>query len=204
MLEELSDFRSKHDLALNPEHSALLILDMQRYFFEEASHAFIPSGKAIIPGIIKLIEVYDRKALPIVFTRHLNSDADAGMMSKWWRDLIREDDPLREIIPELDVTKGIVIKKSQYDAFHHTDLEDILRQKNVTQLVICGVMTHLCCETTARAAFVRGFEVFFTIDGTASYNEDFHRAALLNLSYGFAVPVLTDEILIALGAQNAH
>ena len=56
-------------------------------------------------------------------------------------------------------------------------------------------MANLCCESTARAAFMRGFEVFFTIDGTAANNKDFHMASLLNLSYGFAIPILTKEIL---------
>jgi bifunctional isochorismate lyase/aryl carrier protein len=51
-------------------------------------------------------------------------------------------------------------------------------------------MTHLCCETTARAAFVRGFDVFFLVDGTATYNQDYHQATLLNLAHGVAV--LTD------------
>jgi len=56
-------------------------------------------------------------------------------------------------------------------------------------------MTHLCCESSARSAFMRGFEVLFTIDGTATYREDFHRAAILNLAHGFAHPVLTGEII---------
>ena len=74
----------------------------------------------------------------------------------------------------------------------------MLRDNGVRRIVISGVMTHLCCETTARSAFVRGFEVFFTVDGTASYTADFHRASLLNLAHGFAVPVLVSEILAAL------
>jgi bifunctional isochorismate lyase / aryl carrier protein len=56
-------------------------------------------------------------------------------------------------------------------------------------------MTHLCCETTARSAFTHGFEVFFTIDGTATYNERFHIATLLNLSHGFALAVLVEEVI---------
>jgi isochorismate hydrolase len=64
-------------------------------------------------------------------------------------------------------------------------------------------MTHLCCETTARSAFMRGFEVFFTIDGTATYNEEHHWAALLNLAHGFATPVLVDEVVSAFGESHA-
>ena len=65
-------------------------------------------------------------------------------------------------------------------------------------MVVSGVMTHLCCETTARSAFVRGFEVFFLIDGTATYNKEHHLATLLNLSHGFANLVLSGEIFVAL------
>ncbi|MCK4236598.1 MAG: isochorismatase family protein, partial [Candidatus Krumholzibacteria bacterium] len=106
---------------------------------------------------------------------------------------------LNEIIAELATSKATVIRKTQYDAFYGTSLDDVLKESGTRQLVITGVMTHLCCETTARTAFVRGFAVFFPVDGTATYNEDFHGAALLNLSHGFAVPVLVSDLLAGLG-----
>jgi isochorismate hydrolase len=176
---------------------------MQRYFLEDSFHAFIPAATAIVPRITKLIQAYSQHSLAIVFTRHLNTDANAGMMFKWWQDLISADDPASEIIPEFDLSQGMVIVKSQYDAFYETPLEELLKQKGVSQVVICGVMTHLCCETTARSAFVRGFEVFFTVNGTATYTEAFHRATLLNLAHGFAIPVLVEEVLSTLGECNA-
>jgi isochorismate hydrolase len=122
----------------------------------------------------------------------------------WWHDSIIEENPNSQIDQRINRSPGIVIKKSRYDAFYDTALESILREKGVGQIVICGVMTHLCCETTARSAFMRGFEVFFTIDGTATYNEAFHRAALLNLAHGFATPVLVKEILAALQGNDEH
>ena len=195
MLGDVEGLRQKHSLKLSGERSALLVLDMQRYFLEETSHAFVPSAAAIVPGIARTINTYSKKSLPIIFTRHLNSDANAGMMSIWWRDLISPESPISEIIPEFDTSQGIILEKSQYDAFHRTDLEGSLREKGITQIVICGVMTHLCCETTARSGFVRGFEVFLAIDGTATYNEPFHRASLWNAAHGFAVPMLIEEIV---------
>ena len=124
------------------------------------------------------------------------------MMAFWWRDLVNVNDSMSHLIEELEPSKGIVINKSQYDAFYNTELESLLKANEVTQVVICGVMTHLCCETTARSAFVRGFRVFFTVDGTATYNEDFHVASLLNLSHGFATPVLVEEVLASIGKQT--
>lgn len=199
MLTELEGFRAGHQQTPDPKRSALLVIDMQRYFLDESSEAFLPASKAIIPGILKMIDGYVRMGSPIFFTRHLNTDSNAGMMSPWWHgDLIHPEDLLSQINPQFDLSKGVVIEKSRYDAFYQTPLEEMLRQQKISQVVICGVMTHLCCETTARSAFMRGFEVFFAIDGTATQNEAFHRAALLNLAHGFAVPVLAEEIICCL------
>jgi bifunctional isochorismate lyase/aryl carrier protein len=202
MLQELKRYRKGRKIDLKTGHAALLILDMQRFFLDEISHAHIPSASAIVQKVKNLMNVFLKNKLPVILTRHLNTEKDANLMGKWWKDLITEENPLSEIIPELEYSNAIVIKKTQYDAFYRTPLENLLKKKEITQIVITGVMTHICCETTSRSAFVRGFEVFFTIDGTATYDKDFHRATLLNLSHGFAVPVLCEEIKEQLGASQ--
>ncbi len=187
-----------------PSNSALLVIDMQTYFVDEKSHAFIPSAAAIIPGLLRLIDKYRERNRPVFFTRHLNDDPNTGVMDKWWGDLINSDSPLSVIDPRFPANEDEVIEKTQYDAFYNTDLEARLRENGVTQVIICGVMTHLCCESTARAAFIRGYEVFFPVDGTATYNEDFHRATLLNLSHGFAEMVLVEELIGTLGKDSGQ
>ena len=188
-----------------PRRSALLVLDMQEYFLHPGSHAWVPSAGAILAGVQSLVSAYAARGLPIVFSRHLNTPQDAGRMSTWWRHLIADGDELSRLTPALDTGAGITLVKTQYDAFFHTALEALLQARQVTQVVICGVMTHLCCETTARSAFMRGFEVFFTVDGTATYTEAYHRAALLNLAHGFATPVLVSELLPTLDeTSHAH
>lgn len=186
----------------NPMSAALLILDMQLYFLDASSHAFIPSAEATLPGLLELVEAFNDLGSPVFLTRHLNSPENAGMLELWWRDLIREDNPLSRIIPELAGKKANIIVKSQYDAFHETPLKAALLNMGVTQLVICGVMTHLCCETTARSAFVNGFEVFFPVDGNSTYNEKFHRAALAALAHGFAHLVTVDDIIRRMRIRN--
>jgi len=183
--------RQKLDLA----RSALLILDMQDFFLDADSHAYIPSAQDILPRLDALRETYATLGLPIVWTRHLNTEADAANMSRWWRDIISAEHPLSGISSALDTSHGVIIEKKQYDAFYETNLEEYLHECNVEQIVISGVMTHLCCETTARSAFMRGFDVFFLIDGTATYNEDFHRATLQNLSHGFANLILSEDVV---------
>ncbi len=166
---------------------------MQRYFCNDKSDACVPNSDILIKEIKKLIDVFAKNKRPIIFTRHI--DKEGSLMCRWWQENIRENDPMSEIIEELDIEKGIVIVKHQYDAFLNTDLEKILRNNGVAQVVICGVLTNLCCETTARSAFMRGLEVYFTIDGTRTYKKEMHQATKLNLSYGFATMMTVNDVV---------
>jgi bifunctional isochorismate lyase/aryl carrier protein len=197
MRERVRQWRIRADMIFKPSRSALLILDMQDYFLDDSSHAYIPSAAAIIPKQQALIRGYATR-WPVVFTRHINTPEDAGMMASWWRELILPENPLSRITPQLDTSNAKVMEKHQYDAFFGTELDGYLRKSSVEQVLICGVMTHLCCETTARSAFMRGYKVFFAVDGTATYHAAFHEATLVNLSHGFAQLVLVDEILAVL------
>ncbi len=179
----------------NIQEASLLILDMQRYFLEEISHAWVPSAKNIIPGLNAAANYFRNEGRPVIATQHINSSENARMMASWWSELILEDHQLVDLDPDLDINPQEILQKSQYDAFFESSLESRLREQGVKQVVIGGVMTHLCCETTARSAFVRGFEVFFLVDGTATYNRDYHQAALLNLAHGAAVLTTIDQLI---------
>lgn len=194
-LSKIESVRNKHLFSPNTERIAFLIMDMQDFFFKKDSHAFIPSALPIINRIIRIKERCRELNIPVIYTRHINSTEDAGQMSRWWSDILTRENEMSLIIKELYEPGNIIVEKSQYNAFFNTDLESILRDKNISQIIISGVMTHLCCETTAREAYVRGFDVYFGIDFTATYNSEFHRSTLVNLSHGFAVPVLTGEMI---------
>jgi nicotinamidase-related amidase len=182
----------------SPDQAALLALDLQAYFLNPASHAYIPSAPPILPRLLKLIAGFRAHHRPVIFTQHVNTPEDAGMMAVWWRDLIRPSSPMAALSPELGATEMTILRKSQYDAFYQTNLEARLQGLGVSQVVIVGVMTHLCCETTARAAFTRGFQVFFPIDGSATYTRDFHLATLHNLGHGFASLVTVQSLMAVL------
>ncbi len=175
------------------DRAALLVVDMQRFFCDEQGKARVPGTNILIKKIKEMIDTFAKYKRPIVFTRHI--DKEGSLLSRWWQDNIREDDPMGEITHELDHERGIVLVKHQYDAFLNTDLEKLLRKKKVEQVVICGVLTNLCCETTARSAFMRGFEVYFTTDGTRAYRKEMQDATELNLSYGFATLMKVNEVL---------
>ena len=182
------------ELPAKIEAPALLILDMQNFFLDPASSAFIPSGPAIVKNIQGIISSFRENGLPLIFTRHVNTERDAGRMASWWRKMMLPG-PATEIIPGLNSTSENIIDKTQYDPFYNTGLEDMLKKLNVKTLILTGVMTHLCVESAARSAFVRGFEVIIPSDAVATYNLELHRGSLHSIAHGFGY--ITDSKTLA-------
>jgi nicotinamidase-related amidase len=175
--------------------AALLILDMQKFFLDEKSHAFVPDASAIVTRLAGLARHFGAAGRPIILTRHSNTAGDAGMMKEWWDDLLEPESPEAALEPVLEDLSTAVVAKTQYDAFYDTYLENLLRASRTEQVVVTGVMTHLCVEATARSAFMRGFAVFLPADGTATYNQGFHAATLLNLSHGTAAITVCSRLM---------
>lgn len=189
-------------LALKAGQAALLLLDLQEVFLSPQGRAYIPSSAAMMPGLLRLAEGFRRAGRPVIATRHINTPADVGEMANWWRERIDPEGWESRLVPQAAALADEVIPKTQYDAFYFSPLQERLEARGVRQVVIGGVMAHLCCETTARAAFVRGFEVIFLMDGTASYQKAYHQATALNLSHGFATLALCADVLAALQGKD--
>ena len=175
------------------ERMGLLVIDMQEYFR--------PLASGIVEKVVALLDAFRRAERPVVFTAHGHRDpsVDGGMLARWWGEVILEGSFDHRLMDELSPREGErIIAKRRYSAFFGTDLEECLRNQGVEDLVICGVMTNLCCETTARDAFMRDFRVFFVHDATATADRELHLASLKNLAYGFAVVLGVEEVIDAL------
>jgi nicotinamidase-related amidase len=79
--------------------------------------------------------------------------------------------------------------------FYNTDLETVLRGLKIEDLVVSGVMTNLCCESTARDAYFRDYRVFVPADGTGTITEEMQLASLLNLAFGFAYVTSSGKLI---------
>ncbi|MHC4600586.1 MAG: isochorismatase family protein [Planctomycetota bacterium] len=175
--------------ALASEKAALLVVDMQEHFRAMA--------EPILGGLVSLIRAFRERGRPVIYTQHGHEDPekDGGRLGEWWGDLILKGSPDASLLPEIDRRPDeTIVPKNRYSAFHGTDLEDRLRRSSISDLVVAGVMTNLCAETTARDAFVRDFRVFFLADGTATASEPLHTASLRNLAFGFAYVVTCKEV----------
>ncbi len=193
---------NQHELRLNAERSALLVVDMQVFFLDPASPTFTCGGEAILPNVGRLVQAFRQAGRPVIFTRHVHhpDHLDSGIMGWWWEGMCLEGSPESEVHPDLAPLPGEKqVLKHRYSAFYNTDLETVLRCLKVEDLVVTGVMSNLCCESTARDAYFRDYRVFFLADGSGSVSEELHLATLLNMAFGFAYVTTTDTVLCQLG-----
>ena len=196
-LERICPF-NQHRMDLNVDKSALLVIDMQQFFLDPASPTFTCGGPAILPNIKRLINVFRQAGRPVIYTKHVHhpDGLDAGIMDWWWEGKCIENSAESEIHPELaPLVNEKIILKHRYSSFYNTDLETVLRCLKIEDLVITGIMTNMCCESTARDAYYRDYRVFFPADATGSVNEEMHLASLLNLAFGFAYVNSSAEII---------
>ncbi len=187
-----------HRMTPNFKKAGLLVIDMQNFFLDPRSPTFTPGGLAILPNIAGLIKAFRRRNLPVIYTVHVHksNELDGGIMGWWWEGMVMENTKDAEIHPDLaPLPAEKIVNKHRYSAFYNTDLEIVLRCLGITDLIISGVMTNLCCESTVRDAYFRDLRVFFLLDATGTINEELHLATLSNLAFGFAYVTETKEIL---------
>ena len=196
-LRQIAPFNT-HNMVLNLPRAALMVVDMQKFFLDPNSPTFTAGGPAIIPNLQRLISAFRTVGRPVIYTKHVHHPdlIDAGIMKWWWEGACLEGTPESEVANEIAPLKNEkIILKHRYSAFYNTDLETILRCLKVEDLVIAGIMTNMCCESTARDAYYRDYRVFFPAHATGSVTEEMHLASLLNLAFGFALITTADEIL---------
>ena len=188
-LKELNPYRERKAV-IDPKHAALLVIDMQNFFHRIA--------QPILGNILRMIQSCRERNVSIIFTQHGHNDpaSDGGVLGDWWGQVIVKGTEDWKFLPEIKIEpKDIILPKKRYSAFFETDLDKTLRSKGIQELIISGVMTNLCCETTARDAFMRDYRKVFMIDGTATGRGELHLATLKNLGFGFAYLLTCDELI---------
>ncbi len=185
--------RQRHPLTLEGR-VALLALDVQGYFFHPGSPLALPGAAAALERITALTAGFRARGLPVSWSRHV--DREGTRMLAWWGRALRASDAGSALAVEAQ--GDVLFEKSTYDAFHDTPLAPWLAQAKVSTLVVCGALTHLCVESTARSAFTRGYRVIVPVDGVVTKSQEHQRAALGSLGHGVAHLVTAEELLHAL------
>lgn len=170
----------------------LLLVDVQRFFFEPKSPAYMRGSSSVLRRIRSLVRAFRSAGLPVLFTCYV-SERKGPMASRW-----RKSCPAgsRWARPSIEPGPGEpVLLKTRYSAFRGTPALAWLRGRRVEDLVVAGVKTHLCVESTVRDAFDEGFRVIVARDACAAPEPRMHRGSLLNMEHGFAELASTKDLV---------
>ncbi|HKP18534.1 MAG TPA: isochorismatase family cysteine hydrolase [Gaiellaceae bacterium] len=198
-----------------PAHTALVVVDVQNDFCAEGG-MMDKEGMDLRPvqelaaDLPRLIGEARSAGALVVFVRNVYStEANHYLSDVWLEQASRrragsytvrpvctpgswEGDFYGDVRPLPDEP---VITKHRFSAFHNTDLETVLRARSIRTIVLAGIATNVCVETTAREAFVRDYYVVFLSDGTATYDREAHDATLSVVDQFFGQVASMDEVI---------
>jgi nicotinamidase-related amidase len=159
-----------------PSRMALINVDMQNCFVE--GHPIsAPEGPEVLRRINRLAGACRAAGVLVIHTAHVLrvGGSNAGVMREFIpairEGLIDRGSHAAALHRDLEVSaQDIVLEKPRFGAFEGTDLDLILRAQRIDSVIICGIATNVCCETTAREACMRDFRLFFMRDATATFD----------------------------------
>ena len=178
--------------------TALLIIDMQHDFIDKDAPLYVPNIERNLTKLNKFIHLCREKGFLIVYTRHIFSpqlnpiEASLFPGMKFLQEESKGSTIHDSIAPQSTDT---VIKKRRYDAFIGTELESLLRTKGVENIIITGTMSNICCESTARTAMMKDFNMLFCSDLTFTHDEKLQKTTLQNISSHFGKVIVSEDIV---------
>lgn len=224
--------KNQSPLQLDPARTALIVVDMQRYFtqpsfpFTEVFEKLSPGVSAgyltrvkevVIPNIKRLLDCFRETGSPVVFTAVGTPNKDGSDLPCWLRmfDQIglatlgtriwpAIDDPSWEIDSALQPEPGEkILNKLSAGTFTTTDLEQQLRNQGIEAVVVTGVATDVCVSTTAREAADRNFKVVVVSDACTTLSEQLHGNNLKTLQVFGYVRTADEVVQEVVGAAPA-
>jgi nicotinamidase-related amidase len=185
---------------VSPTRTALLVIDIQADF-AAPDGAMARSGAdmtTIFPAVEcarALVEAARAGGLPLVFTRavtapHLETDVEREAKTRRGDDgpgICREGTPGADFVEPRPLAGEAVVTKHRYSVFAGTGLAEKLKARDIDTLVLCGLTTECCIQSSAWDAFERDFHVVIAADAVAAYQPALHRAALEALELNRAI-----------------
>lgn len=206
----------------NPRHAALVVIDMQNDFIADEGLIAkegrdVSQAKEMAERLPALIKAARAAGTLVVFVRNeYTTDRNLYLSDAWLDQAARKREGGYTRIPVCEAGSWsgdfygdvrpepgeAIVTKHRYSGFHNTDLDTILRSNGIRTVVLTGVVTNVCVETTAREAFVRDYYVVLVKDGTAAYSQADHDMTLKNVDRFFGELSTIDELIGFWPARN--
>ena len=200
---------------IDPARTALLVIDMQKAFMLPGEVFGNEHACDILPNVNRLARAMRDAGGHVIWTRQTATRVPPYAYPEWHYDAndpyvrralesLSDGDPRHGLHDAADVAPGdVVMNKYRYSAFirDSSDIESRLAALGADMLIITGTLTNVCCESSARDAYMLGYRVLFASDANAARTDVEHNAALLNVRLNFADVKSTDELIAVIEAS---
>jgi len=178
--------------------AALVIIDLQKGIVGMPT---VHPATAIVGRAAKLARAFREKGLPVVL---VNVTGGAPGRTDVPRPAFSLPPDWTELVPELDRQPGdVIVSKQRWGAFLGTGLNDALRARGVTQIVLIGVATSIGVESTARSAYDLGYNVVLIVDAMTDRDGDAHRHSVEKIFPRLGQTDITDNVLKMVASRTA-
>jgi nicotinamidase-related amidase len=172
--------------------------------WDDVAAYFDRVAELVSPNVNRIAAALRARSEPVIYVRCRSLTPDARDNGRRFRDFgiaVGSDDPQAAILPELDVVPGdFVLDKTTASPFWSTTIERLLAQLGVDNLLVTGVVTSGCVESTVRDACDLDYRVVLVEDACADRQPELHADAVRRLNNNFAVAMPTAAVLGAIGA----
>ncbi len=142
---------------------ALIVIDMQVGVFESSDIPPVFEAQKLLQKVSELIEKARNAAIPIIFVQHKGGKGHP----------LEHDTDGWKIHPDMGITnEDIIVQKHSPDSFYDTNLQDKLISNKIKRLIIAGIQTEFCIDTTCRRAFSLGYDVILANDAHGTWDTD--------------------------------
>lgn len=191
----------------DPRWAALLVVDVQNDFVSSKGSAAqrgedVNSAQAMVPRLVRLIEEARRVSLPVIYIKTTHgewTDTPSWIYRKSQQSALntcREGSWGAEFYDGISpLSQERVVIKHRYSAFINTDLNTVLKAKGIESVLVTGVATNVCVETTARDAYMFDYYVTMVEDCSAAYDPKMHETTLENIRRHFGLVASSAEIV---------
>jgi len=187
---------------INPQKTALVIVDMQNDFVDPQGSLCVPAARATVPATARLLGLARSHRTPVVYTQDWHGPDDPEF-ALWGAHAVGGTWGA-EIVPELAPTaQDLVIRKLRYDGFYGTPLEHELRRRRIDTLIITGTVSNICVLHTAGSAALRWFRIIVPVDAVSALTEFDQHVALRQIAFLYRGTLTNSSGIVPASRQGA-
>lgn len=203
MQDSFSERRTGETAEFKPQQCAVLVIDMLNDFFKEGGEMVLAGGDVLYEPIETLTRTARQLKMPVFWLNQRLALGDTLFKKRVVHCL--KGSWGAEVVDDLTVApEDVVVHKRRYSGFFQTDLDLHLRERNIQQVIVTGVVTNICVRSTVNDAFFLGYNVFVPSDCVMATSDQLQESHLYDIDTHYGTVLSLADLLAVMQSSAAE